>query len=408
MQESIRSASSGKSKPAKPYPDFPLFPHATKRWAKKIRGKTHYFGPWNDPQGSLVRFNREWPYLSDGRTPPSDDSNGCTIRTLCNKFLDSKRAKLESDELSARSFGDYHSTCKILVAHFGKDWLIDDIRPDDFQKLRTKLARRLGVVSLKNEINRIRSVFKFAKEERLIDREVNYGQSFDRPDAKAIRKSRNEAGENLFEADELKRILKAAEPMMKAMVLLGLNCGFGNTDCASLPRTAVDLDSGWINFPRPKTQIKRRIPLWPETVEALRVAASQRPEPRGEADAGIFFLTIQGNRWVRIQPSQKDSATFVTTNNIAHHFGRVLRRLKINGRKNLGFYTLRHTFATIAGESRDQVAVNSIMGHVDASMAAVYRERISDERLQDVVNVVRAWLWPDGVNTDESSEAAAT
>jgi integrase len=63
-------------------------------------------------------------------------------------------------------------------------------------------------------------------------------------------------------------------------------------------------------------------------------------------------------------------------------------------RRGLGFYALRHTFETIGGEFRDQVAVNAIMGHVDASMAAVYRERISDGRLKAVVYHVYSWLYP--------------
>jgi len=75
-------------------------------------------------------------------------------------------------------------------------------------------------------------------------------------------------------------------------------------------------------------------------------------------------------------------------------FRKLLNSLDINSRKGLGFYTLRHTFETLGGESQDQVAVNALMGHVDSSMAGLYRERISDERLQAVTDMVWAWLWP--------------
>jgi hypothetical protein len=57
----------------------------------------------------------------------------------------------------------------------------------------------------------------------------------------------------------------------------------------------------------------------------------------------------------------------------------------------------RYTFETIAGESRDQAAVDRVMGHTDNSMSVNYRHRISDERLQHVNDFVREWLWlPDG------------
>ena len=53
-------------------------------------------------------------------------------------------------------------------------------------------------------------------------------------------------------------------------------------------------------------------------------------------------------------------------------------------------------FETAAGNtSRDQVAIDAIMGHVDSSMAANYRHGIDDQRLRDVVDAVRSWLWPE-------------
>ena len=61
-----------------------------------------------------------------------------------------------------------------------------------------------------------------------------------------------------------------AGPTMRAMILLGINCGFGNTDCAILTEDKIDLAGGWATLTRRKTGIKRRCPLWPETISALR------------------------------------------------------------------------------------------------------------------------------------------
>ena len=396
------------AKPRKPYAGFPLTPHPSGRWCKKIRGKLHYFGKLDTPEAALERFNREWPFLKDGRTPPPiDTGDGCTIRLLCNAFLTSKKSKLDSAELSPRTFRDYFRTCELLIEQIGRDRRVDDLRSDDFRNLRSKLAKTRGVVALKNEINRCCIVFNFAFDEDLIDKPVRFGQSFDRPSAKSLRKARYEAGPRLFEADEVRRILDAADVQLKAMVFLGLNCGFGNTDVATLPQSAVDLSGGWIDFPRPKTQIARRVPLWPETVIAVRQAIAVRPDPKDPADADRVFITRTGVKWVRTQEKRATeqngddeaavhAATVVSLDALSQHFSKLLKLLKINGRRGLGFYTLRHVFETVAGEAKDQIAVNSIMGHVDTSMAGVYRERISDERLRAVTEHVRTWLFNSG------------
>jgi len=67
------------------------------------------------------------------------------------------------------------------------------------------------------------------------------------------------------------------------------------------------------------------------------------------------------------------------------------------------FYALRHSFETIGGESRDQVAVETIMGHSRDDMASVYRERIGDDRLQAVAEHVRQWLWGKATRTARKS-----
>jgi integrase len=390
MPKSI--AKHDRNKPRKPAANFPLTAHPSGRWCKKLRGRVYYFGKLDDWKAAVERFNREWPYIVAGRTPPAEGTEGCTLRELCNQFLAAKQRRIESGELARQSFADYHDTCTKLIDFFGRERLVDDLAPGDFERFRTKLAEQYSVSTLRNEINRCRIVFRFAFTERLIDRPVHFGQSFSKPAAKLLREARNKAGARMFEAVELRTIINAADPVMRAMIYLGLNCGFGNTDISMLPHSAVNLDTGWIIFPRPKTAIMRRIPLWPETAEALKIAIAKRPNPKLAEHADLCFVTVQGNPWVRVTNSKSTPNKVVTVNSVTGHFARLLRGLGINGER--GFYTLRHNFETIGGDSRDQIAVNAIMGHADQSMAAHYRERIDDARLKAVTDHVRAWLWP--------------
>ena len=77
---------------------------------------------------------------------------------------------------------------------------------------------------------------------------------------------------------------------------------------------------------------------------------------------------------------------------ISKEIAKLLKQLGIH-RPGVGFYALRHTFETIGGESCDQVTVDAIMGHVPRDMGGIYRHRISDERLQRVVQIVHDWLF---------------
>ena len=161
------------AKPKKPYKDFPLFPHATGRWAKKIRGKFHYFGPWKNPDDALKKYLTQRDDLQAGRTPRSS-SDGLNLRELVNRFLTAKQNRVATRELTQRTFKDYHSTCELLITHLGKSRLVVDLRTDDFEKLRVEFAKTRGLVALGNLVRMTRIVFKYAFDADLVERPVKF------------------------------------------------------------------------------------------------------------------------------------------------------------------------------------------------------------------------------------------
>ena len=151
----ISGNSTKRRKPAKPYPGFPLFPHATGRWAKKIKGRLHYFGPWVDPQGALQKYLDQRDDLHAGRTPRVG-GDGPTIRELCNRYLTAKKLLADSGEIQRRTWHDNHKACGRIIDCFGRERLVEDLRPEDFEKLRGELSRTMGLRTLKTEMQRVR------------------------------------------------------------------------------------------------------------------------------------------------------------------------------------------------------------------------------------------------------------
>jgi integrase len=377
------------AKPKKPYPDFPLTPHPSGRWCKKIRGKLYYFGPVTDPDAALARYLEQKDDLHAGRTPRPDLAT-LTVKDIANRFLEAKQNAVAAGELALRTWKDYRAIMARMIDGLGSRRCVTTLDPQDFADLKKKLSHRNGPARMSTIVQVIRGAFKHAYDSRLLPEAVHFGPGFRRPSKKTMRIHRASQGPKLFMAEEIRRLMGAAGTKLRAMILLGINCGFGNADCATLPLSAVDLGRGIIDYPRPKTGIPRRCILWPETIQAIRdvLALGRNPlakdrSPTNTASDEIIFVTKYGQSWNKASNAGP----------LTQMFAKLLKRLGIKGRKRLGFYTLRHAFRTVADASKDSVACDYVMGHETPHMSSAYRETIDDERLRAVAEKVRRWLY---------------
>jgi len=374
---------------------------------KKIRGNTYYFGPWADPQGALERYHKQAADLHAGREP-TIVTDSITVKHLVNSYLNYQQEKVVSGEMGARHFEDCRRAVSEWARFMGKGRALCDVRLEEYGRYRSRLAKRLGALSLRKHITLIKCMFNYAAGVDLIDRPPKLSKILAPPSAHVIRRDQRQDelanGKKLFKIEEVLSLIDppadhdvVTPAFLRPAVLLGINGGFGNTDLGTMPLKAVDLDEAVIVYPRPKTGVERAVPLWPETVTALKAWCASRPQPQDAQHLGLVFLTPEGLPLVRQKvKTNADGAIDGVANldRLSHEFIDLLEALGLK-RRGIGFYTLRHTFRTWADETRDQHAIHRIMGHTLPGMSGIYVEEIGLDRLRAVVNHVRLKLFPD-------------
>jgi integrase len=343
---------------------FPLTLHPTGQYCKKIKGKLYYFG--SNKELAFASYLEEAAYLHLGKgIRRQSTGDALSLKMFCNLYLEHQESRTAIGEVKLRHVYDQTLILRSFVKFVGPNRPVSAISTIDLQNYRTKLIKESKTAStINNHISSIKAMYNWALENDIAN---------NIPNLKAVKKitiAKND--KPTFTMPQIRELLQNSSAQMKAMIWLALNCGFGCTDCAQLKWKNLDLQNSRVDFPRGKTGIDRNLPLWPETVQALK----ETPK-KGE----LVFYTRKGNPWVRtIRGTDNDGADkYVKDDAVTKEFSKVIRKAGILKQKGVGFYTLRRTAATWTARSGDPFAVQKLLGHANLKMASIYVQDVSEQ-----------------------------
>jgi integrase len=182
-----------------------------------------------------------------------------------------------------------------------------------------------------------------------------------------------------FTIEQISQLLEKAEGQTKLHILLGLNCGMGAGDIASLSQDDVEWTNGIVTRIRSKTRKHKNTPtvsyrLWTPTLALLREFNS---------GGNPVLQTKTGGVWAG---SEVIDGVFHKTNQLSHAFARLVNACGIKG---LSHYNLRKTSATLL-ETHETYGrlVPHFLGHAPQSMASKHYAAPSPELFD------KAIAWP--------------
>ena len=342
------------------------------RWRKQIDGKMRYFGSV-DPKSVNRSYKdaelRYFEFLAEREVnrPIEIKVAKLTVEDFGEKYLQSCFTRYERGEICAAWF----EKVRISVCHF-VDYLqtdlpltkLNEIHLDDYRNytlalpISTATKKSISLWTAKSRLDIVKLMIKWGYQMALIE---TLPRNLDQYSRITI----PEPTVNRFSLEEVSVIYSAASDRTKMFILLGLNCGFGQTDISELRVGEVSIEEAEIIRKRSKTGIHCQFKLWPLTVEMLRKHGNLDGKPNDRV-----FLSKSGHPLVR---EYFIDNKFKRTDAIRSAFFRLMKKTKTPNHR--GFYSLRKTAASEI-EAIDPAVTEMFLGHSEkALMKRHYAER---------------------------------
>jgi len=361
---------------------FPLTLHPTGQYCKKIKGKIRYFG--TDKKKALEKYLAQATYLHGAQSLVQKTINDkMTLKQLCDLYLHYQNSRILVGDITAKHYNDLQYSLGGFMDFLGQGCRIESISTLDLQNYKRKLQSSYASVDRQNlHIGLMKAMFHWARKNDVLE---------SIPNIDAVSKDRVVHKEMYtFNQQQIGKLLSTADVKMKAMIWLGLNCGFGCTDCSRLQWKDIDFKNNRVKLARKKTGVGRNLPLWPETIKSLKEVPKS---------GSFVFITSQGHPWIRTTATTNDNGEpkYICDNRISTKFSRLMKKVGIKAPKGTGFYSLRRTAATIAARSGDPFAVQRLLGHVDLTMATRYVQDVSEQTDRVIENSRKHFIGKEDV-----------
>jgi integrase len=305
---------------------------------------------------------------NSNRREPVPDQNRSVAHQV-ELWLDDLKTRVAAGQYGPGELRGQTSYIRHFVAYLGEPTPIDAIDEEKWAGYHRHLMNRIGTGECSPEYGKKlhRSARSWIEYLSTLKRIPAPGNLTDKRMKFHIPKREIE----VFEDQEITRLLSESRDTIRLMVLLALNCGMTQIDISDLSQDEVDWERGRLTRKRSKTADHAHTPmveypLWAETFTLLTRLRSSDPVR--------VLVTKSGKPWVNQRETNVDSIRIE------------FEKLK----PALTFKVLRKTAATMLGSHREYRAyAQYFLGHAPDTVADTHYVRPDQGRFDSAVNWLR-------------------